>query len=299
MSLKIVTWNVNGIRSRIFNNRVSIKLKKNEILVPEENSSMFNLLKEDPDIICLQETRFDKEVNLNGYLNYFNSSKLENARAGNRYSGTAIYTKIKPNNVTYNIPGYEDQEGRIITMYFDNFILINVYTPNSGTNYDNRMRWNRAFLNFLTTIKCEVIFCGDLNVAYRPEDIHFNYKLSNTYKQNTSNIVGYLPEEREFLFSLLDMGYKDTYLELNNDIHDNPGNFKGFTWWDVRTKKVINEETGIEIGSSRYKNYGWRLDYIITSINIKILNSKVLKHVGEEYSPQGSDHAPVLTEILI
>lgn len=299
MSLKIITWNVNGIRSRIFNNRVSTKLKKNEVLVPEDNCSMYNLLKENPDIICLQETRFDKEVNINGYFNYINSSKLEKNRAGNRYSGTAIYTKIKPNNVMYSIPGYEDQEGRIITMYFDNFILINVYTPNSGTNYDNRMIWNRAFLNFLSTIKSEIIFCGDLNVSYRPEDIHFNYKLSNTYKQNTSNIIGYLPEEREFINLLLEMGYKDTYLECNNQLYDNPCDFNGFTWWDPRTKKIINEETGIEVGAFRYKNYGWRLDYIITSSNIKTLNSKVLKTVGEEYSPQGSDHAPVLSELII
>lgn len=300
MSLKIVTWNVNGIRSRIFNHEINNKLKKNHIFIPEENSSMSNLLKKNPDIICLQETRTDKEINLSGFISYFNHSKSDKSgRAGNRYSGTVIYTKIKPNNVIYTIPGYEDQEGRIIVLYFDNFILINVYTPNSGTNYDNRMIWNKAFLNFLTTVKCEVIFCGDLNVAYRSEDIHFNYKNSSTYKKKTDGIVGYLPEEREFIDLLLEMNYKDCYLECNKELYNDPSDFQGFTWWDPRTKKIKNEETGIEINAFRYKNYGWRLDYIITSNHIKILNCKVLKNIGEEYSPQGSDHAPVLCELII
>ena len=300
MSLKIVTWNVNGIRSRIFNSEVNNKLKKNHIFIPEENSSMSNLLKHNPDIICLQEIRTDKEISISGFIHYFNHSKSNvTCRGGNRYSGTAIYTKIKPNKVIYSIPGYEDQEGRIIVLYFDNFILINVYTPNSGTNYDNRMIWNRAFLNFLTTVKCEVIFCGDLNVAYRAEDIHINYKNSSTYKKKTDGIVGYLPEEREFMYDLLDMNYKDCYLECNNELYNDPSDFQGFTWWDPRAKKVKNEKTGIDTGILRHKNYGWRLDYIITSNNIKILNCKVLKNIGEEYSPQGSDHAPVLCELII
>ena len=299
MSLKIITWNVNGIRSRIFNSQINSKLTKNHIFIPEENSSMQNLLKYDPDVICIQETRTEKVIKIENYYEYFNSSKLDGARSGNRYSGTAIYSKIKPNSVKYEIPGYSDKEGRIIILYFDEFILINVYTPNSGTNFDNRIKWNKAFLDFLTNVQVNIVFCGDLNVAYRPDDIHFNYKIGSTYKTNTENIVGYLPEERSFINELLKLNYKDSYLECNMESFDKPDNFKGFTWWDPRAKKIKSEETDIEIGALRYKNYGWRLDYLFVSNNINILSCKVLKNIGEEYSPQGSDHAPVLCEMII
>jgi len=299
MSLKIVTWNVNGIRSRIFNDKPSTQLTKNHIFIPEENSSFYNLLQNEPDIICIQETRTEKSISIENYHEYFNHSKLDGARSGNRYSGTAIYTKIKPNKVEYSIPDYLDQEGRIIIIYFDTFILINVYTPNSGTNFENRLNWNNAFLTQLQNLDKPIVFCGDLNVAYRPDDVHFNYKSSSTYKTNTENIVGYLPEEINFMEKLLKLNYKDCYLECNENLYDICSDFGGFTWWDPRAKKIKNENTGIEVGGLRYQNYGWRLDYILIKGDIKIIDCKVLKTIGEEYSPQGSDHAPVLCEMII
>ena len=305
MSIKIITWNVNGIRSRVFNDRSSTKIKKDSNIIPEDNSSMMNLLKYNADIICLQETRIDSidsnNINLNKqYYKYFNSSKLDGARGPNRYSGTAVYTKIIPNKIQYSIEGYDIEDGRIIILYFDKFIVINVYTPNSGTNFENRLIWQEAFLKFLNNLQDKlIIFCGDMNVAYRPDDIHFNYKNSSTFKKNTDGIVGYLPEERDFISKLLKLNYKDSYLEVNKCLYKDPIDFKGFTWWDPRSKKINNEETGIDIGIMRYKNIGWRIDYIFIKGDIKLLDSKVLKNIGEEYSPQGSDHAPLLTEFLI
>ena len=130
--LNVVTWNVNGIRSRIFNDKLSTKLKKGQTYSPEDNSAMSNLIKEtNADIICLQETRCSEELGklaeIPGYNRYFNNSKLEDARGPNRYSGTAIYTKLVPTKIEYSVPGYDDQEGRIMIMYFgNNFIIINV-----------------------------------------------------------------------------------------------------------------------------------------------------------------------------
>ena len=130
-TLSIVTWNVNGIRSRIFNNKICSELPKLQFYYPEEESSMANLIKEtNPDIICIQETRCDEQNGkfaiIEDYNSYFNSSKLEKARGPNRYSGTAIYSKIEPNKILYNVPGYDDQEGRIIIAYYTDFIVINV-----------------------------------------------------------------------------------------------------------------------------------------------------------------------------
>lgn len=311
MTLKIVSWNVNGIRSRIFDSKVSSECKKNVKRNLQEGSSLFNLINsEDPDIICFQETRISIEnskcFELNGYYSYFNESKLTGARDSNRYAGTCVFTKIKPNKVEYSIPDYDDEEGRIIIMYFDKFVLINVYTPNSGTNFEKRLKWQPAVLGFLAckNLKNKVIYCGDMNVAYRPDDIHFNYKKGSSYKKKTENIVGYLPEERYFISELFKIQFKDSFLEINkypdNFINNNnPGDFNGFTWWDPRAKKVISEETGIGMSILRYKNIGWRIDYIFISNNINVLDSKVLKHIGEEYSPNGSDHAPIISTITI
>ena len=115
-TLSIVTWNINGIRSRVFNNKTSAQLPKNKYYSPEENCSMSNLIKEtNADIICLQETRCDVQTGklavIDGYNSYFNCSKLTDARGPNRYSGTAIYTKLIPKKIEYTVPGYDDQEG--------------------------------------------------------------------------------------------------------------------------------------------------------------------------------------------
>lgn len=269
-SVKIVTWNVNGIRSRIFNNKLSTALPKNKTYYPEEESSLANLIKDtDFDILCLQETRCSenngKLAKIDGYYSYFNESKLENARGPNRYSGTAIYTKIIPNKLEYNVPGYDDTEGRIIIAYFDDFILINVYSPNSGTNYDNKILFQDSILNFVNKLESRIIYCGDFNIAI---DTHFD-------KSTVNEMPGIYKHELDYYQKLIDSSFIDSKSDLDNII---------YTWWDQRGKKIINKETNKETNLIRYINKGWRLDYIFTKNFIESY-SRVLKH--------SSDHAPV------
>ena len=280
--LTVVTWNVNGIRSRIFSDLVSSKLKKQQYYSAEINSSISNLILEtQADIICLQETRCDesngKLALLNGYTSYFNSSKLLNARGPNRYSGTAIYSKIKPNKIEYCVPGYDDQEGRIMIMYCDNFIIINVYSPNSGTNYDNKIIFQDCLLEFVKKITCPIIYCGDFNIAV---DTHFD-------KSTVPVSPGLYPHELNYYTRLLEEGLIDSKSNDDKII---------YTWWDQRGKKVLNILTNKEINSIRLENKGWRLDYIFTR-GFTHAESTVLKHIGEENSPHSSDHAPVYAKL--
>ena len=279
-TLRIVTWNINGIRSRIFNNKTSAQLKKNKYISPEINSSISNLLLEtNPDIICLQETRCDENIGksmiLPEYNSYFNCSKLQDARGPNRYSGTAIYTKIIPNKVEYSVPEYNDQEGRIIVMHFDDFVLINVYSPNSGTNYDNKILFQDAILNFINDLdkSIRVIYCGDFNMAI---DTHFD-------KSKVLPCPGIYKHELDYYTLLKTIGMIDSKMKEDDII---------YTWWDQRSKKINIPNTDKETNIMRYKNRGWRLDYIFTS-GFSYAKSKVLKHIGEENCPHSSDHAPV------
>tara|TARA_B100000963_G_C22636303_1_gene677832 strand:- start:4227 stop:5105 length:879 start_codon:yes stop_codon:yes gene_type:complete len=292
--MKIISWNVNGIRSRIFNDRISSKLKKGEILSPEENSPIKKLLEEqDPDIFCFQETRCSESVgetiNIPGYTGLFNESKLDGARGCNRYSGTAMYVKknIEHFRIEKSIPGYEDYEGRIIILYIKDLIVINVYAPNSGTNYENKIKFIDCFLNFLDNIdeKCNVVFCGDMNIAV---DTHFD-------KTNVEPGPGFYKHELAFHYNLESIGYKDAL--------DHTVDHTIYTWWDPRQRK----ENGMSI--CRNRNKGWRLDYFfirINNIDLKKNNlnfyysSKVLKHIGEnnEGIPLASDHAPVICKII-
>ena len=277
-SLKIITWNVNGIRSRIFNNKICSELPKLQFYYPEEESSMANLIKEtNPDIICIQETRCDEQNGkfaiIEDYNSYFNSSKLEKARGPNRYSGTAIYSKIEPNKILYNVPGYDDQEGRIIIAYYTDFIVINVYSPNSGTNYNNKILFQNALFNFVNNINEKIIYCGDFNIAI---DTHFD-------QSTVSEMPGLYKHELDYYKKLIDNGFTDSKSDDDKII---------YTWWDQRSRKVINAKINKQINLSRYENKGWRIDYIFTK-NFANSNSKVLKHIGEEYCPHASDHAPV------
>lgn len=297
--MKIVTWNVNGIRSRVFNDKTSAKLPKNKYYYPEEGSSMYNLINNyNPDIICLQETRCD-EINgsfarIKGYSSYFNASRLTDARGPNRYSGTAIYSKISPNKIEFIVPEYIDREGRIIIAYYDNFILINVYSPNSGTNYDNKILFQNAIMNFIKqtlennknnkdnkNIKLisKIIYCGDFNVAI---DTHFD-------KETVKPMPGIYKHELDYYDKLIEYGFKDSK-SINDKIK--------FTWWDQRGKKIPNYETQVETSLLRYLNRGWRIDYVFT-IGISSAESFVLKHIGEEYSPHASDHAPILCNLQL
>lgn len=283
--LNVVTWNVNGIRSRIFNDKLSTKLKKGQTYSPEDNSAMSNLIKEtNADIICLQETRCSEELGklaeIPGYNRYFNNSKLEDARGPNRYSGTAIYTKLVPTKIEYSVPGYDDQEGRIMIMYFgNNFIIINVYSPNSGTNYDNKIIFQETILAFIKQVTIPVIYCGDFNIAV---DTHFD-------KSTVPFGPGLYPHELNYHTELCEEGLIDSKSKEDNIV---------YTWWDQRGKKVVDPTSGKEINSIRLANKGWRLDYVFTR-GFNYAESKVLKHIGEENSPHASDHAPVHAKIVI
>ena len=281
-TIKIVTWNVNGIRSRVFNNKTSTQLRKNKYYSPEENSSISNLIKEtNADIICLQETRCNVETGklaiIDGYNSYFNCSKLTDARGPNRYSGTAIYTKQVPINIEYNVPDYDDQEGRIIIAHYEHFTVINVYSPNSGTNYENKIKFQDALYNFVNNLDTRIIYCGDFNIAV---DTHFD-------KSSVPPAPGIYKHELDYYKRLIDINFIDTISFSDNII---------YTWWDQRSKRIkikeTNKETDKETNILRYKNKGWRIDYIFVK-NFKSATSQVLKHIGEEYFPHASDHAPV------
>jgi exodeoxyribonuclease-3 len=275
-NLKVVSWNVNGIRSRIFTDKIASQLKKNTLIEIQEKSPIDILIRNhNPDIICLQETRCSIAISENfkipGYKSYFNESKSSGARAPERYSGTCIFYKeyLVLKEIHEQIPGYEDTEGRIIVSHFEDFILINVYAPNSGSNYDKKIIFIEAMLDYLKSLDCKVIFCGDLNIAV---STHFDIK-------TTIAMPGIYPHELEFYDRLLEINYKDC---IDNDEIV-------FTWWDTRREK----ENGMSI--ARNRNLGWRLDYFFTK-NFNQVSSKCLKYIGEnnESIPLASDHAPVL-----
>lgn len=273
--MKIVSWNVNGIRSRIFNEKISSKLKKNEKIFPEEGSAIQELLKRDPDIICMQETRCSiaksNVISIPGYSSFFNESKLDGARSPDRYSGTCIFYKENIQCQFYtDIPGYEDLEGRVIIMKFADVTLVTVYAPNSGTNYENKIKFNTAMYDFLNSLCGKVIFCGDLNAA---KETHFDQT-----KQDPG--PGTYPHELKFLEDLECIDYKDTIKCTTV-----------YTWWDPRQVK----ENGMS--RARNRNKGWRLDYFFTK-NINQISSKCLKYIGEnnEGIPLASDHAPVILD---
>jgi len=273
--MKIVSWNVNGIRSRIFNEKISSKLKKDETIFPTEGSAMYELLKHDPDIICIQETRCSivksNVISIPGYNSFFNESKLNLARAPDRYSGTCIFYKENIScDFSTDIPGYEDLEGRVIIMKFDDITLVTVYAPNSGTNYENKIKFNIAMYDFLNSIDGKAILCGDLNAA---KETHFDQT-----KQLPG--PGTYQHELKFLKDLECIHFKDT---IKCDTV--------YTWWDPRQVK----ENGMS--RTRNRNKGWRLDYFFTK-NINHVSSKCLKYIGEnnEGIPLASDHAPVILD---
>lgn len=279
--MKIISWNVNGLRSRIFNDKVSSQHKKNEIILPEKNSPMGILLDNyDPDIICLQETRCSVQngnnFKISNFNSLFNESKLENARGPNRYSGTAIYIKdnFKIDKIEYSIPGYEDSEGRIIIINIEDYIIINVYAPNSSSNFENKKKFMDSFLFYFKNNSNKIIFCGDMNVAI---ETHFD-------KTKVEPGPGFYPHELSFYGELLVIGFKDAIDKEKDRIV--------YTWWDPRQKK----ENGMSI--CRNRNKGWRLDYFFVK-NITNFYSVCLKEIGENNKniPLASDHAPILLTI--
>ena len=249
--MKLISWNVNGLRA-VWN-------KGFEDIFKELNA----------DIFCIQETKMQEgqlDVNFDGYINTFNSAE----RKG--YSGTAIFSKLKPISVTKGIGIKEhDNEGRVITLEFDKFYLVNCYTPNAQrelTRLDYRMKWEEDFKNYLVKLDNQkpVILCGDLNVAHNEIDL----KNPKTNKGN----AGFTDEEREKFTLLLNSGFVDSFRYLYPDKTD------CYSWWSY-------------MGRAREKNVGWRIDYFITSASIKekIQDSKIHTEVF------GSDHCPVELDI--
>jgi len=248
--MKLISWNVNGIRA----------VHRKEIFLQFFED-------ENPDILCLQETKAhafqleDAIRNVPGYESFFNEAEKKG------YSGTAIYTKIKPLTVTYGIDEPEhDNEGRVITCEFEDFFLVNVYVPNSKpelARLEYRQTWDAALLDYMLGLEKikPVILCGDLNVAHqeidlaRPKTNHFS--------------PGFSDEERSGMDNFLNAGYQDTFREF-----DKSG--ENYTWWSYRM-------------GARARNVGWRIDYFLASavLRDRLKEAFILDEV------MGSDHCPV------
>ena len=221
----------------------------------------------DADIFCIQETKMQEgqaNISVDGYYNYMSSADKKG------YSGTLIYSKTEPINVFYGINEKYNDEGRLITLEFDNFFLVNSYTPNSQEGLkrlDYRMEFEDDLRNYLTKLNQNkpVILCGDLNVAHNPIDL-------KNPKQNEQN-PGYSIEERTKFQTLLDSGFVDSFRYLY------PEKIL-YSWWSYRF-------------FAREKNIGWRIDYFVVSKDFKdnIINADILNNI------YGSDHCPVLLEI--
>lgn len=249
--MKLISWNVNGLRA--------VYKKGFEDFFKTINA----------DIFCIQETKMQEgqfEIELSGYNIYMNSAIKKG------YSGTAIFTKIAPISINYGIGIEEhDNEGRVITLEYDEFFLVDVYTPNSQrelTRLEYRMKWEDDFRDYLKKLdkKKPVIMCGDLNVAHNEIDL-------KNPKQNRKN-AGFTDEERNKMTELLKAGFIDTYRYLYPDKEN------AYTWWSY-------------MANAREKNIGWRIDYFIISDRIKekISDAKIYPNV------MGSDHCPIGLEI--
>ena len=251
--MKLISWNVNGIRACL-------------------TKGFEDFFKEiDADIFCIQETKCQPgqvELEFEGYTSYWNSAEKKG------YSGTAVFTKIKPKNVVYGIGIDEhDKEGRVITLEFDDFYLVNIYTPNSKRELerlDYRQIWEDEIRNYLLKLNESkpVIMCGDLNVAHKEIDL----KNPKTNRRN----AGFTDEERNKMTELLKAGFTDTFRFLYPDKEN------AYSWWSY-------------MGHAREKNVGWRIDYFIIS---KSIESKV-QDATIHSDIMGSDHCPVGLEINI
>ena len=250
--MKLISWNVNGLRACV-------------------QKGFLDFFKEtDADVFCIQESKLqDGQINLelNGYHQYWNYAEKKG------YSGTAIFSKKEPISVTYGLGIEEhDHEGRVITLEFENFYLITVYTPNSKSELerlDYRMKWEDDFLSYVKKLEENkpVIFCGDLNVAHNEIDIR------NPSTNHFS--AGFTDEERNKFTHLLNSGFIDSFR------YKYPEKIE-YSWWSYRFK-------------AREKNIGWRLDYFVTSKSLKdrIIDSKI------HTSILGSDHCPIELNIDI
>ena len=257
MKIKLTSWNVNGIRAA---------LKKGFMDFFNENKS---------DILCIQETKAHPnqvEISLPGYRDYWNSAEKKG------YSGTAVFGKLKPYEVSNGIRiEKHDKEGRVITADYEHFYLVNCYTPNSKRDLSRldyrHNEWEVDFLDYLKHLEKRkpVILCGDLNVAHKEEDLA-NPQSNKTTKYRPGN-AGFTNEERASFDSLINAGFIDTFREYS----DSNGHY---TWWSY-------------MFGARMNNVGWRIDYFCIST---ILRDN-LKHAFILPDVLGSDHCPVGIDI--
>lgn len=251
--MKLISWNVNGLRAVMGKN------------------FMEEFRKLDADIFCLQETKLQEgqiQMDLPGYYQYWNYAEKKG------YSGTAIFTRHEPVAVTYGIGVPEhDREGRVITLEYDGFYMVTVYTPNSQDELkrlDYRMQWEdafRAYLNKLAGGK-GVVVCGDMNVAHKEIDL-------KNPKTNRNN-PGFTDAERGKMTELLESGFVDTYRFFYPDVEN------VYSWWSYRFQ-------------ARAKNTGWRIDYFLASEDLRDRLSGAAIHTDI----LGSDHCPVELDIDI
>lgn len=250
--MRFISWNVNGLRAAMGKGFMD----------------SFNLC--DGDFFCLQETKLTPdqiEIDIPSYEIYWNSAEKKG------YSGTAIFTKHKPLSVTYGIGIDEhDHEGRVITLSYPDFFLVNVYTPNARRELERlsyRMEWEDAFREYLCRLDMEkpVIVCGDMNVAHKEIDL----KNPRTNRGN----AGFTDEERGKMSELLSAGFTDTFRYLH------PDTVGAYSWWSY-------------MRNARANNAGWRIDYFLVSnrLSEKIENATILPDI------YGSDHCPVMLELF-
>lgn len=244
--VKLLSWNVNGIRA---------VLKKGFVDVVKKHQ---------PDVLAVQETKAHPsqvDLDIPGYEQFWNAAEKKG------YSGTAVFTRKKPVSVSYDLGvAHHDKEGRVTTLEFPKFYLVNVYTPNAQrglARLEYRLQWDADFRKFVKKLerKKPVVVCGDLNVAHREID------LANP-KANREN-PGFSDEERESFSKLLDTGFIDTFRHFNGDPHN-------YTWWSY-------------MFNARAKNIGWRIDYFCASMALK----EHLRAADIHDDVHGSDHCPV------
>lgn len=251
--MKLISWNVNGYRAI-------------------QNKGFDEIIKGmEADVLCLQETKMQEgqsDYVPDGYHAYFNYAQKKG------YSGTALFSKVKPLNVVFgiNIPEH-DTEGRVITAEFDTYYIVTVYTPNSKQELlrlDYRVQWEDAFRSYLVSLdkRKPVILCGDLNVAHQPIDL----KNPETNRYNP----GFSDQERMKFSELLNAGFVDTFRHVKGPVENR------YSWWSYRA-------------GARMRNVGWRIDYFVVSESIKnkVIDADILDNV------LGSDHCPVMLTITL
>jgi exodeoxyribonuclease-3 len=254
--MRAVSWNVNGIRA----------------IMKKDSQLALDAL--ETDVLCIQETKAQDDqvlaalAGVDGFFVYSNSAVKKG------YSGTAILTKVKPLDVRFDLGKEEhDQEGRVIALEFENFILVTVYTPNSGSELkrlEYRQRWDADFLNYLKGLekKKPLIVCGDLNVAHKDIDLA-------RPKQNYNKTAGYMQEEIDGLNNILADDFIDTFRYKK-------GKEIKYSWWSYRA-------------GARKKNIGWRIDYFLVSPTLadKVQDADILNEIP------GSDHCPIVLDLKV